>query len=165
VTLASPDDLLGYLADLIQELERHALTLLPPDDKDEVVLGREPDGSLIVDLSARFPAARHSRDVDLDIVERWRPRGDGQWLLTEYKYELRHHELEYRRALHRHHEDSFVRASGLASHEHCEATMGVVDCDHYGGQPVRDAFDAFRRLYAIWLEDSTPDCSSLICLD
>lgn len=164
MTLASTNELLAYLADLVEELERYAVTLLPPDEGDEITLGQEPDGSLVIDLEGRLPGARRSRDVELDLFERWRLVGPDQWACVEYAYELRHHEIGYRRVFHRHDEDYFVRMHGVATHEHCEATMGVEMCRHYYGQPVADAFDGFRRLYATWLADQKPDCLALICL-
>lgn len=164
MTLASTDDLLAYLADLVEELERYAVTLLPPDDSDEIVLGQDPAGCLVIDLEGRLPVARRSRDVDLELFERWQPVGPDQWACIEYTYEIRHHELGYRRALHRHDEGYFVRMYGVATHEHCEAAMGVEACGHYYGPPVADAFDGFRRLYGTWVADQTPDCLALICL-
>jgi hypothetical protein len=164
VTLASKDELLAYLADLVGELERHAVTLLPPGDADEVALGREPDGSLVLDLEGRLPTERRSRDVELVLFERWQLISHDQWACVEYAYELRHHEVGYRRALHRHDEQYFVRMYGVATHEHCESTMGVEVCRHYNGQPVADAFDGFRRLYETWLTDEKPDCRVLTCL-
>jgi hypothetical protein len=53
---------------------------------------------------------------------------------------------------------------GVATHEHCEATMGVAVCGHYYGGPLADAFEGFRRLYDTWLTDQGPDCLALICL-
>jgi hypothetical protein len=164
VTLASANELLAYLADLAEELERYAVTLVAPGDRDEISLGKEADGSLVIDLEGRLPTLRRSRDVDLDLFERWRLVGPDQWACVEYAYELRHHEIGYRRAFHRHDEDYFVRMHGVATHEHCEATMGVEMCRHYYGRPVVDAFDGFRRLYATWLTDQKPDCLALICL-
>jgi len=164
VTLASADELLVYLADLVEELERYGVTLLPPDDSDEITLGQEHDGSLIIDLEGRLPMPRRSGDVDLDLFERWQPTGRDQWVCVEYRYELRHHELQYRRAFHRHDEAYFVRLYGVATHEHCEATMGLPSWGHYYGQPAADALGAFRRLYDLWLTDQKPDCLGLTCL-
>lgn len=164
MTLASKSELLAYLADLVEELERYAVTLLPPDDRDEITLGQDRDGSLVVDLEGRLPMSRRSRDADLELFERWQLIGQDQWACVEYKYELRHHDIGYRRAFHRHDEDHFVRMYGVATHEHCDATMGVEACGHYYGQPVVDAFDAFRRLFDTWLTDQKPDCLALICL-
>ena len=165
MTLASTNDLLAYLADLVEELERYAVTLLPPDDGDQIILGRDQGGSLVVDLEGRLPMSRRSGAVDLDLFERWRPTGRDEWACVEYRYELRHHEIGYRRALHRHDEEHFVRMHGVATHEHCEATMGVESSGHNYGLPVVDAFDGFRRLYGTWLTDQKPDCAALDCLD
>ena len=164
MTLASANDLITYFADLVEELERYAVTLLPPNDSDELELGDAGDGSLIIDLAGRLPASPRSKNVDLEMVERWR-QIDRAWICVEYRYELRHHQLAYRRALHRHDQEDFVRLRGVATHEHCEATMGVEVCRHYAGQPVFGAFDAFRRLYGVWLLDANPDCRALVCLD
>lgn len=164
MTLASANELLAYLADLVEELERYAVALLPPGDSDEITLGQDLDGNLVIDLEARLPTPRRSRDVELELFERWHLTGPDQWACAEYQYELRHHELGYGRAFHRHDEDYFVRMHGVATHEHCEATMGVDVCGHYCGQPVGDAFDGFRRLYATWLTDQKPDCLALTCL-
>lgn len=105
-----------------------------------------------------------SRGADLELFERWQLIGRDQWACAEYKYELRQHAVGYRRALHRHDEDHFVRLHGVVTHEHCEATMGVMACGHYYGHPVADAFDGFRRLYDLWLMDQAPDCLALTCL-
>ncbi len=162
--VASESELLTYLADLVQELERYAVTLLPPDDGDVITLGQAGDGSLVVDLEGRLPASGRSKDVDIGLFERWRLVGADQWACVEYRYELRHHEIGYRRAFHRHDEEYFVRMYGVATHEHCEATIGVEACGHYYGPPVADAFDGFRRLYGTWLADGKPDCLALDCL-
>lgn len=162
---ATADELLTYLADLLEHLDRFAGTLLPPDNGDHITLGQEPDGSLVIDLRARLPASRRSNDVDLSIFERWRPMGRDPWELAEYAYELLDHEAGYRRAFHRHDVEAFVRAHGRATHEHCEATLGLVTCGHYAGDPVTDAFDGFERLYEIWLTGERPDCAALTCLE
>ena len=162
--LASADELLAYLADLVGELERFAVVVLPPDNGDEVTLGQEADSSLVVDLAGRLPVSPRSRDVDLELFERWRSTGPDEWTCVEYRHELRDHEIGYRRAFHRHDEGHFVRMHGVATHEHCEVTMGVEVCGHYHGLPVADAFEGFRRLYDTWLTDRAPDCLGLRCL-
>ncbi len=101
----------------------------------------------------------------LELFERWVPTGTDEWVCDEYSHELRHFQLNYRRALHRHDEDHFVRSFGVATHEHCEVNMGAETCRHYGGEPVLDAFDALNRLYDLWLTDQKPDCNALQCLD
>ena len=164
MTLASANDLITYFADLVEELERYAVTLLPPNDSDEIELGDAGDGGLIIDLAGRLPVSPQSKNVDLELFERWR-QVEAAWVCVEYKYELRHYELAYRRAFHRHHEEDFARLRGVATHEHCEATMSIKVCGHYAGHPVVGAFDGFRRLYECWLLDTKPDCRALACLD
>ena len=162
--LATSDDLLAHFADLVDELERYAVTLAPPADSDDVAIEEEDDGTLVVLAQGRLPMPRRSDDVHLVLHERWRPVGGDLFTCAEYQYELRHHGLDYRRALHRHDEEYFVRKYGVATHEHCEATLGIEACGHYFGEPVADASDAFRRLYNLWLTDEKPDCRSLRCL-
>ncbi len=94
----------------------------------------------------------------------WQLTGPDEWVRVEHAYELRHHELVYRRAFHRHDQDHFVRLYGVATHEHCEATLGLEVHGDYVGPPVADAFDGFRRLYDTWLMDRKPDCRALTCL-
>lgn len=156
---ATTDDLLTYLSDVIETAERFGATVLPPNDAADVGWDQD-DESLVMDLATRLPVARRSQYVDLVLRERWRPAGEDRWALDEYDYELRHHELDYRRALHRHDVDYFVRTYDVATHEHCEATMGQVVCGHYAGDPVSGALDGFMRLYDVWLENAKPDCLS-----
>ena len=59
----------------------------------------------------------------------------------------------------------FVRKYDVATHQHCEATMGRPVCGHYSGLSVNGAIDGFLRLYAQWIAGSKPDCSRLSCLD
>lgn len=163
--IASADALLTYLADLIEEMERLAVTILPPNDADDVQLGEEEDGSLVIDLACRPPLDRRSADVEIETFERWRQTSRGRFERAEYAFEIRHHELGYRRAYHRHDTDRFLRAFDVATHEHCEAALGYPTCDHHFGDPVADARDGFRRLYGLWLTDEKPDCSKLTCLE
>jgi hypothetical protein len=67
-----------------------------------------------------------------------------------------------RRALHRHDDEYFVRIHDVATHEHCESTMGHIACAHYSGLPVSGAIDGFRRPYNVWLSNGKPDCSQLL---
>jgi hypothetical protein len=162
--IADGDALLTYLADLVEEVERFAVTVLPPNDAPAIELGREDDGSLVIDFECRPPIGRRSAPVDMELFERWRPVAADRYERSEYRFELRDHEHSYRRAFHRHDVDTFVTAFDVATHEHCEATLGHVACAHYAGDPVTDAFDGFRRVYELWLSDETPDCAALTCL-
>lgn len=156
--------MLTYFADLIEVIERFAVTVLPPNDSDDVLLGRDGD-TLVIDLECRPPLSRRSADVTIVIVERWRQTGHDRFERVDYKFEIRHDELQYRRAFHRHDAEQFMRTSDVATHEHCEPTIGYVACDHYFGEPVGDAQAGFMRLYELWLSDEKPDCSKLRCLD
>lgn len=165
MTQASTDGLRNYVADLVDRLDRFAVTILPPNDGLAIELGRDAAGALIVDLQGRLPVGPRSPDVDLDLVERWVPVGPDQFERAGYRFELRHHGLAYRRAFHRHDVDHFVRAYQVATHEHCESTMGAPACNHYFGEPIADGFDAFDRLYDLWLTDAPPRCMEIRCLD
>ncbi|NJD29071.1 MAG: hypothetical protein FIA92_12350 [Chloroflexi bacterium] len=84
---------------------------------------------------------------------------------SDYAFELFHRELDYRRAFHRHDAEHFVRAFDVATHDHCETTIGHAPCEHYAGEPVADARQGLLRLYTLWLTNEKPDCSTLRCLD
>jgi hypothetical protein len=162
--IATEDGLLTYFADLIETIERFAVTVLPPNDADDVSIGRE-NGALVIDLECRPPLSGRSADVLIVIFERWRQAGPDRYERVDYRFEIRHDELQYRRAFHRHHAEHFLRAFDVATHEHCEATMGHTACDHYFGAPIGNAEEGFMRLYTLWLADEKPDCSRLRCLD
>jgi len=164
VIVATTDDLLGYLADVVERAERYAATILPPADADAIAWRRQGE-TLAMDLEMRLPADPHSRPVELVLRERWRSSGRDRWDLAEYAYELHHHELDYRRALHRHDEAYFIRTFGVVTHEHCESPMGHPTCGHHAGDPVPEAMTGFLRLYDIWLTGRRPDCSALRCLE
>lgn len=157
------DELLGYLAELIERAERFGATVLPPYASPVVAWERDGD-ELAMDLAVRPPVTRRSRLVEIVLQERWVSVGRERWELATYAYELRDHELGYRRALHRHDVDVFVRAFGVAAHQHCEATMGTAACGHYLAEPCRGAIEGFDRLYGHWLTATKPDCSKLRCL-
>lgn len=164
MTQATADELLTYAADVVERLERFAVTVLPPNAGETVALTRDERGRLVLDLEGRLPVGRRAPAVELDLVERWAPIDAERFEREAYRFELRHHGLGYRRAMHRHDVDHFVSAFDVATHEHCEVTMGVPTCAHYAGAPVADAIDAFDRLYDLWLTDAPPDCHVLRCL-
>lgn len=160
---ATTEELLEYLADVIERAERFGAAVSPTDGGDEIAWERNGP-ELVVSLEVRPPRDPRSRPVRLLLQERWREAGRDRWEYGEYCYELRHHELDFRRALHRHHVDHFVRTYGVATHEHCEAPMGNVACDHHAGVPSRGALEGLDRLYGVWLTGARPDCSALRCL-
>ena len=162
MTTVSEADLASYLADIVEWGERFALAFVGVEDG--LLLGREPDGALVIDLEGRLPTAPGTRAPELDVFERWRSAPGAGFRRAEYRFELRHHQLDYRRGLHGHDEAHFVRQYQVATHEHCEAAMGVELCGHYFGFPVQSAIDGMSRLYDVWLGNRKPDCSVLRCL-
>ena len=162
---ATSGELLDYLADVIERAERFGATVLPPNDAETVAWEREA-ANLAMEIAVRPPVDRRSRRVEIILRERWRSAGRDRWELDEYAYELQDQELGYRRALHRHHVEEFVRAHGVATHEHCEVTIGSPACDHYAPDSAcRGAIDGLDRLYGTWLSGTKPDCSRLRCLE
>jgi hypothetical protein len=162
VILATTNELLGYLADVIERAERYGATVAPPYGAPDVEWTRSGN-DLLMDLDIR-PLARRQATVQITLRERWRPAGSDRWELAEYGYEVRDYELDYRRALHQHDVDYFVRRFGVASHEHCEAAIGRETCGHYAGTLCYGALDGLERLYVIWTTGTRPDCSQMRCL-
>lgn len=160
---ATTDELLGYLADVIERAERYGATVEPPNDAPEVQWDRVGE-DLLMYLDVRPPVDGRTR-AQITLQERWRPIGQDRWELAEYGYELRDFHLDYRRALHQHDRDYFVRRFGVASHEHCEPVIGRATCWHYAGAPYYGALDGLDRLYVVWTAGVKPDCSRLRCLE
>jgi hypothetical protein len=73
------------------------------------------------------------------------------------------HERDFRRAHHLHDRDVFVRRFNVVVHEHCERPIGNVQCAHYEGSPIRDAFAGVVALLDAWTADP-PECADLRCL-
>ena len=68
--IATEDTLLAYFADLVETIERFAVTVLPPNASDVISLGRDRERLLLIDLECRPPVSRRSAAVDIDIFER-----------------------------------------------------------------------------------------------
>ena len=160
---ATTDELLGYLADVIERAERYGAVVQPPNDAPEVEW-RRYGNQLVIELEIRPPANRRTL-VEIGLAERWRSIGFDRWELAEYGYELRDFELDFRRAFHQHDVAEFVRRFGVSTHEHCEPVMGHATCRHYAGVPCEGALDGLERLYVLWTARTKPDCSRMRCLD
>lgn len=160
---ATTDELLGYLADMIERAERYGAIVEPPNDAPEVEWRREGE-NLLMDLDIR-PLFDRPTSVQITLRERWQPIGQDRWELAEYGYELRDFEHNYRRALHQHDVDYFVRRFGVSPHEHCETVMGSETCRHYAGAACYGALDGLERLYVVWTAGLKPDCSRMRCLE
>ena len=160
---ATTAELLDYFADVIERAERYGAVVEPPYDALEVEWRRSGE-HLLMDLDVR-PRFDRPTSVQITLRERWQPIGQDRWELAEYGYELRDFELDYRRALHQHDSDYFVRRFGVATHEHCEAVMSSETCGHYAGAACYGAVDGLERLYVVWTSGQKPDCSRMRCLE
>ena len=86
----------------------------------------------------------------VELRETWLPNGSGALDQVEYAYELRDHERDFRQAHHLHDRDVFVHRFSVVVHEHCERPIGRVECAHYEGSPIRDAFAGVVALVEAW---------------
>lgn len=159
--LARRSELDGYVADLVTTMERFGATV---QDADPLVLRAHSDGSIRLDVTASLPWIPAVTAPAIRVREIWRPSGHMVTELAQYAYELFHPGLDYRRALHLHQPDAFLRAFGRREHEHCEVPIGRSPCEHVAGDPVRGGLDGFRRLLDVFITGEPPDCRALRCL-
>lgn len=154
------DGLETYLEHIGALLERYGLELESGADAPSI------DGTRAIQrlaLRARLPGRRPVRAV-VEIRETWNAGGDGAFERSEYVYELIDHERDFRRAFHLHDAEWFQRRLLVVVHEHCERPIGQLDCEHYAGTPVRDAYAGVVVLMDAWTADP-PDCAELRCLE
>lgn len=155
----------SYPVELVEMMERFGAVV---SEADTVTVVTGPDGSRRIDITARLPWGPGVDPPTIRTREVWRPTGmpmdPDAFELTEYAYELLHRPLGYRRSLHLHHADAFLRAYGRPEHEHCEVPIGHAACAHVAGEPVRGGFDGFRRLLDVFIQGGPPDCRALRCL-
>ena len=159
---ASRQELGGYVRDLVATMERFGSTF---HDIDLLELRAHRDGTVRLDLTADLPWGPAAITPTVRMREVWRPEGVESVELAQYAYELLHPPLDYRRALHLHQPEAFLRAFGRPEHEHCEAPVGWAACEHVAGEPVRGAIDGFRRLLEVFVTGEPADCRALRCLD
>ena len=154
------DGLETHLSRVADLLERYGLELDSPGHAlmiDEVAAARR----LAVRAS---PPGGPSSGAVIEVRETWSGDGTGSFERSEYAYELLDHERNFRRAFHLHFPDWFERRFLVVVHEHCERPIGSVDCEHYEGVPIRDAFAGVLALVDAWTSDP-PECSALRCLE
>lgn len=150
----------GYLSDIAKLLDRYGASLDPGDLSIEEAAA----GARTFDIRGFLPDGRQPRLAALEIRETWLPVDAGAFERAEYAYELIDRERDFRRAFHLHFADWFQRHFLVVVHEHCERPIGAVDCTHYEGTPIRDAFAGVLALIDVWTGDP-PDCSTLRCLE
>lgn len=150
------------MADVAERLERFGGLLVHQED----LLVRESPGSgLWFELRAALPSARASGRAIAVVRELWRTAPPNLLERREYEYELLDHDRDFRRAWHLHDHDFFVDRYRVVVHEHCESPIGSIACDHYAGEPVRDAFAGVELLLDAWVDPNPPDCRALTCLE
>ena len=158
LTDAGLDDHLVAVAEL---LERYGVAL---DLAGELEIEVATTGERTFELRGYLPDGRMSPRASVDLREKWIPDEMGALERAEYVYELLDHERGFRRAHHLHDRDVFVRRFSVAVHEHCERPIGSVECAHYEGSPIRDAFAGVVAVIDAWTGDP-PECSDLRCLE
>ena len=138
--VATADEVLSFVADVIETVERHGAVVQPPNDVAEVALSEER-GDLMFELALLLPTSLRSRDVNLTLNERWRRQAPDWYELVEYSYDLRDRELDYPRALHR--QTSTTSSEGTTSGRiSIRGDPGSPVCGHYSGFPVNGAIEA-----------------------
>jgi len=151
-----------HVAHVIELMERLGAVLEAAED---TCIHELPNGVRWYALEASLPGADAAGASTLVVRERWHRVAGDLFERTEYEYELRDHQRDFRRAFHLHDPDWFVDRHQVVVHEHCERPIGVAPCAHIEGSPVRDAFAGVMRLIGIWTDPELPECAALPCLD
>lgn len=151
-----------YVADVVELLERYGASV---DEDPEPFINASPSGARWFEVRAVLPDGRTPPRSIVEVREVWQPVAGGSYQRREYEYELLNRDRDARRAFHLHDRDVFVRLFDVVVHEHCEQPIGRSSCDHYAGQPVRDAFAGVELLVGTWVDPDEPDCGALTCLD
>ena len=156
-TARSVEDYLLEVADLV---ERLGITIRGDPD---IPLLEDRNGGLSFEFVGDLPDGQDPAQSEIIIREAFERDGRDSYVRARYEHELIDRERGFRRAFHLHHSDWFERRFLVVVHEHCERPIGAVDCEHYEGTPVRDAFAGVLALVDAWTGDPL-DCSTLRCL-
>jgi hypothetical protein len=159
LTDAALDD---YLAGIANLLDRYGIVLDLPGQALEI--DNAATGARTFDLRGYLPDGRVPPGAIVELRETWIPERRGALERIEYVYELLDHERDFRLAHHLHDRDVFVRGFSVVVHDHCERPIGRIECAHFEGSPIRDAFAGVVALVSAWMADP-PDCSSRRCLE
>lgn len=149
-----------HLADIAKLLDRYGASLDPGD----LTIEEATAGARTFDVRGFLPDGRQPALAFVEIRETWLPADAWTFERAEYAYELIDRERDFRHAFHLHFPDWFERRFLVVVHEHCERPIGAVDCEHYEGAPIRDAFAGIIKLFDLWT-DAPPECDELRCLE
>lgn len=152
-----------YLSRVAVLMERFGAALDLPEGAALELL-EEDDGTLSFELMGSLPDGTRLGRSRLVIREGFRRISPDLYERARYEYELVEQVRDFRRAFHLHFPEWFERRFLVVVHEHCERPIGVIDCEHYAGQPIRDAFAGVTSLMDIWTAEP-PDCKALKCLE
>ncbi len=160
---ARHDDCAEYLARVAAFLERCGVALRLSKD-DDLELLEDDDGVLSFELLGDLPGRTRRATARVAIREEFRPVAPDLYERSRYEYELLDTARNFRRTFHLHFPEYFERRFLVVVHEHCERPIGHVDCDHFEGPPIRDAYAGANVLMDAWTGEP-PDCRSLRCLE
>jgi hypothetical protein len=152
----------------IEDLDRHVARLATIVWNHGAIvegphLDEYDDGALVFDLSGDLPGPDRPAPTAVVLRETWMPVATNRYRRAEYAYELIEHPLGRRRAFHAHDRSHFVDTFDVATHEHCEESLGAPTCEHYFGLPV-DAYAAVQRLMVAWGRPGPLGCDDLRCI-
>jgi hypothetical protein len=152
----------------IEDLDRHVARLATIVWNHGAIvegphLDEYDDGALVFDLSGDLPGPDRPAPTAVVLRETWMPVATNRYRRAEYAYELIEHPLGRRRAFHAHDRSHFVDTFDVATHEHCEESLGAPTCEHYFGLPV-DAYAAVQRLMVAWGRPGPLGCHDLRCI-
>ncbi len=159
----SYDTCAEYLSRVAALIERFGATLDLPEGTDLELL-EDDDGTLSFEIMGSLPDGTHPAPARLVIREGFRRISPDLYERSRYEYELVDRARDFRRAFHLHFPEWFGRRFLVVVHEHCERPIGLVDCEHYAGRPIGDAFAGVTTLMDIWTAEP-PDCGALTCLE
>jgi hypothetical protein len=151
-----------HVADVVELLERYGALV---DEDPQPFINASQGGARWFEVRAGLPDGRAPSRSVIGVREVWQPVAADACERREYEYELLDRDRDSRRAFHLHDRDVFARVFDVVVHEHCEQPIGTSSCDHYAGQPVRDAFAGVELLVGTWVDPDTPDCGALLCLE
>ena len=160
---ATYTDIESYLVGVVALLERHGIVLREPAQGDDLVIEEDDAGALSFELLGELPHGEELVVAQVEMRDEFRRIGPDLYERSRYAYELLDHARDYRRSFHLHSREWFEREFLVIVHEHCERPIGQVDCEHFEGAPIKDAYAGVGLLMDVWTGE-TPDCADLRCL-